>query len=104
MAPDRRGRDESETAGDGEAGAGGGGAFVFDGEGGPRPDPPGTADRLREDIRPFFADRRMDYGLGALGGSRHCYGHVSAPDPGTADELRRSLADWLRGLRFRGVV
>jgi hypothetical protein len=79
-------------------------AFVYDVELLPGQNPPGTFDRLQEGIRAFFVDRRLDYGMGALGGSRHCYGHVVAPGRLAAEDVRRSLAEWVRGLRFRGVA
>lgn len=81
-----------------------GAAFAFDLELLAEQNPEGTIDRLREDVRAFFVDRHLNYGMGALGGGRHCYGQVVVPDRGAAEDARRSLTAYVQGLRFRGVA
>lgn len=66
--------------------------------------PPGTYDRLREDIRAFFSSHSLAYAMGALGGGHHCYGQVMAPDGQSAEDAKRSLTEVIRRLHFRGVV
>jgi hypothetical protein len=70
--------------------------FRFDIELTPEQNPPGTMDRLREDLRAWFVARRLSYGMGALGGNRHCYGEVG-PDPPATEGDRQAMAEWIRG-------
>lgn len=77
--------------------------FRFDIELTPERNPPGTMDRFREDLRAWFVARGLGYGMGALGGGRHCYGEVGLRQPVSEDD-RRALADWVREQRICGTV
>lgn len=81
-----------------------GATFVYDVEVFAGQNPPETFDRLQDDIRAFFVGRSLDYGMGALGGGRHCYGQVKTLDRAAAEIARMSLAELVRSLRFRGIA
>jgi hypothetical protein len=73
----------------------GGPYFRFDIELTPERHPSGTMDRLREALRTWIVARGLGYGMGALGGSRHCYGEIG-PDPPATEGVRRALAEWIQ--------
>jgi hypothetical protein len=66
--------------------------------------PPGTMDRLREDLRAYFVESELDYGMGALGGGLHCYGDVRGKERSVTDKDRQALAEWFRGQRICAVA
>jgi hypothetical protein len=77
--------------------------FRFDVELTPERNPPGLCDRLREDLRAWIIGRGLDYGMGALGGSRRLYGEIG-PNPPATEGDRAAMADWLRGQRMHATV
>jgi hypothetical protein len=64
-----------------------------------RANPPGTYDRLCEELRAFFVARGWEYGMGALGGSVTCYGEVGGPRRAATEGDRHELAEWVRQQR-----
>ncbi len=79
-------------------------AFVYDIELSSEQNPPGTMDRLREELRTFFVAHNMKYGMGALGGSRHCYGTVQATEREIAENARQAISDWVKTQRISGIA
>ena len=77
--------------------------FRFDIEFTPEQNPPGLCDRLREDLRAWIVGCGLDYGMGALGGSRHLYGEIG-PNPPATESDRAAMAEWLRGQRMHVTV
>ncbi len=67
------------------------------------PDTPDTLDRFREDLRTWFVERGLNYGMGALGGGVHCYGGIG-PNPQATEEDRSAMADWIRQQRICATV
>ena len=57
--------------------------------------PPGTCDRIREELRAWITDRELGYAMGALGGSRNLYGYIGHSPPASEGD-RQALIDWLR--------
>ncbi len=64
----------------------------------------GVMDRLREDVRAFFADRDLDYGMGALGGDFRCYGHARRLRGPTTEDDRPALAGWVAAQSVCGMA
>jgi hypothetical protein len=78
--------------------------FVYNIELSSEQNPPGTMDRLREELRKYFVEQGIEYGMGALGGSRHCYGTVHAADRPTAEKVRQDLSEWVKTQPFSGIA
>ncbi len=64
-----------------------------------RANPPGTCDRIREELRTWITDRGLGYGMGALGGDRNIYGDIGFAPPATEAD-RQALTAWLRTRRM----
>lgn len=65
--------------------------------------PPGTCDRVREELRTWVAERRLGFCMGALGGSRCLDGHVGY-DPPAGETDRQALAAWLWEQRMQATI
>ncbi len=77
--------------------------FRYDIELTPERNPRGAMDRLQDELRGWFAARGLPFGMGALGGGRHCYGEVG-PGPPATEADRQALAAWARGQRIHATV
>lgn len=77
--------------------------FRFDIELTPECNPPGLCERLREELRAWIVCRGLEYGMGALGGNRHLYGHIG-PNPPASEGDRAAMAEWLQGQRMHATV
>lgn len=77
--------------------------FRYDIELTPEQNPRGAMDRFQEELRAWFAARGLDYGMGALGGDRHCYGEIG-PSPPATEADRQAMAAWLGVQRIHATV
>lgn len=77
--------------------------FRLDIEQTPERNPPGLCDRLLEGLPAWIVGRGLDYGMGALGGSRHRYGQIG-PNPPATEGDRAAIAERLRGQRMHATV
>jgi hypothetical protein len=73
--------------------------FSYDIEFTPEANPPGTTDTFREALREWIVARHLGYTIGALGGGRHCYGHVGSSTPVTEAD-RQDMAAWVSRQRI----
>ncbi len=77
--------------------------FRYDIELTPEQNPRGVMERFSEELRAWFVARSLDYGMGALGGGRHCYGEIG-PHPPATEADRQAMAAWLREQRIHATV
>jgi hypothetical protein len=75
--------------------------FLYDFEFAPYQNPPHAKDRFAEDLRAYFEDRGLDYGMSALGGMVCCRGDVRGKGRPVTEDDRRALATWASSQRVR---
>jgi hypothetical protein len=61
----------------------------------PGTNPPGTYDRVREELRSWIVEHSLGYSMSALGGGRVLTGDIGSNPPAT-EAHRQALAGWLR--------
>lgn len=65
--------------------------------------PPGTYDRVHEELRAWVTERGFGNGMGALGGSRVLYCEIGSK-PRAIEDDRQALAAWVRECHMSATV